>query len=103
MTMLVAASVFVAVIIFVAYPFLTDTQVASVKERKATERERVRKKKDDIISNLKDIEMDFQMGKLSRQDYDSLKSEYEQRAVAVFREMESLGLDPRAESKDSDS
>ena len=103
MTLLVAASMFVAVIIFVAYPFLTDTKVASVREQKATQRERVRKKKDDIIANLKDIEMDFRMGKLSQQDYDSLKSEYEQRAVAVFQEMEKLGLDPGAEAKDRDS
>ncbi len=98
MALLVAPLLFVAAILFVASPFLTDTRQASVRERKAVERERLLKKRDDILSNLKDIEMDFQMGKLSPSDYDGLKSEYESRAVSVFQEMEAVGLDPRAES-----
>lgn len=98
MALLVAPVLFVAAILFVASPFLTDTRQASVRERKAVERERLIKKRDDILANIKDIEMDFQMGKLSQADYDALKAEYESRAVAAFQEMEAAGVDPRAES-----
>ncbi len=103
MALIVAPLLFVAAILFVASPFLTDTRQASVRERKAVERERLLKKRDDILSNLKDIEMDFQMGKLSQSDYDGLKSEYEARAMAVFREIEATGLDPRTEATGRES
>lgn len=103
MELLIAPLVFVAVIIFVAYPFLSDSREASAQERKLSERERLLRRRDDTIANIKDIEMDYRMGKLSPADYESLKAEYEQRALAIFQEMESKGLDPRAESEDRES
>ena len=90
MTLLVAPLVFIAVIIFVALPFLADAEEAAREEKKLTARERALKRKEDIIGNLKDIEMDFRMGKLSQEDYDALKSEFEDRAIAVLHEMDSL-------------
>ena len=90
MTLLVAPLVFIAVIIFVALPFLADADEAAREEKKLTARESALKRKEDIIGNLKDIEMDFRMGKLSQEDYDALKSEFEDRAIAVLHEMDSL-------------
>lgn len=103
MVWLFTAALFIAVIVYVGYPFLTETQEAAVRERKATERERVLKAKQDVIANLKDIEMDYRMGKLSDEDYSSLKADYEERAVAVFQEMESVGVDPRTETGDREA
>jgi hypothetical protein len=90
MTLLIAPLVFIGVIIYVALPFLADADEAARQERKLTALESALKRKEDIIGNLKDIEMDFRMGKLSEEDYQALKSEYEGRAIAVFHEMDSL-------------
>ena len=90
MTLLVAPLVFIGVIIFVALPFLADADEAAREEKKLTAQESAVKRKQDIIENLKDIEMDFRMGKLSQEDYQALKSEFEERAIAVFHEMDSL-------------
>jgi len=90
MALLIAPLIFIAVIIFVALPFLADADEAAREEKKLTARESALKRKEDIIGNLKDIEMDFRMGKLSQEDYHALKSEYEDRAIAVLHEMDSL-------------
>jgi len=43
-----------------------------------------------VISNLKDIEMDFRMGKLSEEDYQVLREDFKLRAMKAIRKLESL-------------
>lgn len=90
MALLIAPILFVAVIVFVAYPFLTETQERAEAEREETALQRAEKRKDDIIATIKDIEMDFRMGKLSEEDYSNLKAEQEFKAVSVLQEIEKL-------------
>lgn len=94
MTLLIAPLIFIAVIVFVALPFLSNAEEAAREERVMTTRESVLKRKEDIIGSLKDIEMDFRMGKLSPEDYQALKSEFEERAIAVLREEDTLPKSP---------
>ena len=49
--------------------------------------------------NLKDIEMDYRMGKLSQIDYEHLRADFELQAVEVFRSLESLGKTDRLRKK----
>ena len=58
--------------------------------------------KDELIASLKDIEMDFQMGKLSQSDYEALKKEFELRAVAALKKLDRIG-GGTARSKESES
>ena len=90
MTILIAIPVFISVIIYIALPFLADAEEAAQQERKLSARESALKRKEDAVGNLKDIEMDFQMGKLSETDYHSLKAEFEDRAIALLQEIDSL-------------
>ncbi len=90
MALLIAPVLFVAVIVFVAYPFLTETSDRAREEREETALQKAEKRKEDIIATIKDIEMDFRMGKLSDEDYQALRSEQEVKAVAELREIEKL-------------
>ena len=90
MELLVAPLLFIAVILFVAYPFLTETKEAATRQLHASEQERLFQQKEDAISALKDIEMDFQMGKLSQLDYENLKARHEQQAVSIFKQIDKL-------------
>ena len=101
MILLIAPVLFISAVLYVAYPLLNDTAEARIQEKKATEQERVVQEKEEVVDILKDIEMDFRMGKLSQQDYQSLKRDFEQRAVEVFQRLESLEKDGQSEKKKS--
>ena len=80
MILLIAPLILIGAVLYVAYPLLQEEQEeepVSVPE----DRDNAVLEKDGLIASLKDIEMDFQMGKLSKSDYAELKREFELRAV----------------------
>lgn len=89
MALLIAPLLFIAVAIYIAYPLLKE-DVGSVAGTDEEARQRLLEEKEEAVANLKDIDMDYRMGKLSQEDYENLKLEFEQKAVAVFRRLESL-------------
>ncbi|GIW47081.1 MAG: hypothetical protein KatS3mg078_0958 [Deltaproteobacteria bacterium] len=44
--------------------------------------------KENLYSALKEIELDYELGKLSKEDYDTLLNEYKIRAARVLKEIE---------------
>ena len=86
----VAPVLFILVILYVAQPFLMDVQQEQKKERQLTRREKAFRAKHEVFTTLKDIEMDYHMGKLSEDDYQLLKVEFEERAIEVFDEVDRL-------------
>ncbi|MFQ5930273.1 MAG: hypothetical protein ACE5MK_11290 [Acidobacteriota bacterium] len=102
MALLIAPVLFICAVLYVAYPLLRETKEIQAPEDEKTDWEKTVQEKEDVIEALKDIDMDFRMGKLSRQDYQSLKSDFEQRAVEVFKKLESTqkkGRKPRKKKK----
>ena len=73
-----------------AYPLLLDAAQEQKKERTLTEEEKVIRAKDDAMGTLKDIEMDFRMGKLSDSDYQELRVQYESQVVSAFEMLDRL-------------
>ena len=91
MELIIAPILFIGMVLYVAYPLLWgETKSEPPPETPRTDRQAVLREKEDVVSDLKDIEMDFRMGKLSSRDYEDLKSEYEERAVEVFEQVEAL-------------
>ena len=91
MELIIAPILFIGMVLYVAYPLLWgDTSAETPPEVPPTDRQAILRRKEDAVADLKDIEMDYRMGKLSSQDYQDLKSEYEERAVAVFEQVEAL-------------
>jgi len=81
---------FVVLIIFVAYPFLTETREKAVRENRENDWQSLQQEKEDAIATLKDIDMDYRMGKLSDEDYQSLKQQHEEAAVGILKKFEAM-------------
>jgi hypothetical protein len=80
--------VLISVVIFVAWPLLTEKREFIPLE--GTALEIAQQEKDNAISNLKDIEMDFRMGKLSEEDYQVLREDFKLRAMKAIERLESV-------------
>ncbi len=90
MALLIAPILFIGAVLYIAYPLLQEEKKESAPEDEFTDQEKALREKEDIIESLKDIDMDFRMGKLSTQDYHDLKRDFEQRAVESFQQIQSL-------------
>lgn len=90
MALLIAPILFIGAVLYIAYPLLQEEKKEPTPEDQVTDEEKAQWEKEDIIESLKDIDMDFRMGKLSSQDYQSLKRDFEQRAVEIFQRVQSL-------------
>ncbi len=97
MELLIAPILFIAVVLYVAYPLFSEPEEDVREDPRNLDREQALEEKENLVANLKDIEMDFRMGKLSQEDYEQLKSDFELRAVEIFERLEQLG--PRKRSK----
>ena len=69
MALLIAPILFIGAVLYIAYPLLQEEKKESASEGEVTDQEQALREKEDIIESLKDIDMDFRMGKLSTQDY----------------------------------
>ena len=90
MALLIAPILFIGAVLYIAYPLLQEKKKEFAPEDEVTDQEKALREKEDIIDSLKDIDMDFRMGKLSTQDYQSLKLDFEQQAVEIFQRVQSL-------------
>lgn len=73
-----------AVACVLAAPLLRDAVAAAVTPHGDPERYRLEKEKDLAYAAIKEAEFDFQMGKLSADDYAALRGTYEKRAIAAL-------------------
>jgi len=88
MPQIIAPLLFIAAIIYVAYPLVSEKLLATGLETGESGRELLLNEKDEVISSLKDIEMDYRMGKLSLQDYNQLRTDFERRAADVLKRLD---------------
>ena len=87
-SLLMTPLVLIAAVLYVAWPLLQEGVESLPVE--CTELEIALEEKDTAISNLKDIEMDYRMGKLSGEDYQNLREDLEARAVAALQKLEQV-------------
>jgi len=75
--------------LYVAYPLLQKRQqkVSFAGNHRAEELEA---RKSEIYTAIKDIDFDFQMGKLSKEDYEQLRSQYKAEAVGLLKRIDQV-------------
>ena len=88
MEFLLSPIILITLVLFVAWPLLTNKKEAAAVRR--SEVELALEEKEILIGTLKDIEMDYRMGKLSDEDYQHLKDDFESRAVKSLQRLETL-------------
>jgi hypothetical protein len=65
-------------------PFFGDV------EGSQTSLKRLLRRKETVYENIKDLDFEYKMGKLSDEDYQGLRSDYEQQAFRLMREIEQI-------------
>lgn len=88
MSLMLTPLLLIGLVLYVAWPLLKDQSEPDPVEE--SELEKAQEVKEMAISDLKDIEMDFRMGKLSDEDYQRLRQEFEVRAVEALKQVDSL-------------
>ena len=66
-------------------PLFGDLQGSSQNQLK-----QLLRKKETVYENIKDLDFEYKMGKLSDEDYQGLRRDYEQQAYALMREIEQI-------------
>lgn len=99
MIILLSALILFGVIVLISLPFFRTEEEHSVKPREV---DILTGQKEEIYAALKDIEMDYRMGKLSQEDYEDLYATYRRKAVGLLKAIdhqEPAAIDSRIEEE----
>jgi NADH pyrophosphatase NudC (nudix superfamily) len=92
--------------LFISMPFFFKRKTAGGDEYfpdpRAEKSKELGSRKDSLLTAIKDIEFDYGLGKLSREDYEELHGKYRSEAAGLLKEIESLGAGAEAEGGDDD-
>lgn len=84
----------------IVYPVLTSRHVWQRHTGSARVRLELTERKEQFFASIKELEFDHSLGKISTEDYTSLRAELETDALAVLKQLD--GLDGSAEAEDGD-
>ncbi len=85
---ILVAVLVVAVIAFIAYPLFTHPQEKSRPAADALDNWIAQR--DSAYDAIRDLDFDYQMGKLSQSDYDALRNKYRARAAAALEQIDAV-------------
>lgn len=86
-----------AVIAFLLSPVFGKSTAKSARSKKEYELAELNRKKNVLLKEIKDIELDFQMSKISEADFESLTGDYRAQAVEVLKDIDALrGRKPKS-------
>lgn len=81
--------------IFISLPFFLRTGGRSGDEyfpdARAEKLKELNSRKDSLLTAIKDIEFDYGLGKLSRDDFEELNGKYRIEAASLLKEIDSIG------------
>ncbi len=79
----------IAVTAYIAYPFY-QSNIQNMSFEQNHRAEDLEARKLEIYSAIKDIEFDYEMGKLSEDDFLALRDKYKAEAITVLRQLDQL-------------
>jgi len=88
---LIGLTMAVIVAAYVAAPFTARSRVIAVPEESL--RERLQAERTRVLTALRDLDFDFQTGKLGEADYRAAREKYAARGVEILKELDALGDD----------
>lgn len=89
-TMFIFAIFFTFVGWFVFSPLMSrsSTNMNMILDNTPDSQKILQQKRSSLMLTLKELDFDFEMGKLSKEDYQSLKRKYEQETIDVLRQID---------------
>ncbi|MFQ6067896.1 MAG: c-type cytochrome biogenesis protein CcmI [bacterium] len=85
MTAILMVFISLATAVLIVYPLIKRRSNTPKKNKASNELRDFVQKKESVYANLKELEFDYLTGKLSRQDYEGLRSELESIAVSLLK------------------
>lgn len=84
----------IATALFVGYPlWQKSARAANFKSNHQAEDWQARK--EEIYAAIRDIDFDYRMGKLSQEDYNTLREQYKSEAISLMKKIDALTLGVR--------
>jgi rubrerythrin len=85
----------IAVAIFVALPFFRKRFEDVIQSKDSSNPsgymlDRLHSEKESLYNAIKELDFDYNMGKLSKEDYEELEKRYKVQALAVLREIDNI-------------
>jgi hypothetical protein len=94
--LLFALAVLTSILVAVSYWWRFSTVLSPVDTGEDIEFDReildLQERKDHLLEDLRDLELDFRMGKIAEAEYRQRKARVEPETVAVIRKLEALGV-----------
>ncbi len=92
--MLIVFLIVISVLVFtvIVYPLAKGVQDTEKKSSVKDQLAQLLLQKESSYLDLKELELDYRMGKLSQQDYERLRFKLERASVALLKETEQLEL-----------
>jgi hypothetical protein len=92
--MLIVFLIVISVLVFtvIVYPLAKGVEDTEKKSSVKDQLAQLLLQKESSYLDLKELELDYRMGKLSQQDYERLRSKLEGASVALLKETEQLEL-----------
>jgi len=83
------AILIIAVLAFIAYPLFNTTRAPIAAT--SNEMDTLVAQRDAAYDAIRDLDLDFQMGKLSQDDYAPLRDKYRARAAQILQQIDAAG------------
>lgn len=96
MTVWVVLIILTGVVVYVGFPLFRRRKGGSGTLSDSDSLAHLYENRDTLIRSLKDLEFDFQMGRISEEDFREGNSWYRREAVEVLRDIDSLERDGEA-------
>ena len=87
--LILVAIIVVGIIVFIAYPLFTVAREDAAETPGALDG--LIAQRDSAYDAIRDLDFDFQMGKLSQSDYTALREKYRARAALALQQIDALG------------
>jgi hypothetical protein len=94
---LVGLAIAVIVVVYIAQPLIIKTRVKTATQE--SPRDKLLVERDALYATIRDLDLDFQTGKLVEADYRAVREKYTARGVEILKELDALGADRRLRLK----
>ncbi|OGE24340.1 MAG: hypothetical protein A3J42_01455 [Candidatus Dadabacteria bacterium RIFCSPHIGHO2_12_FULL_53_21] len=106
METILALAIALLAALFISMPFFFKSKTAGGDEYfpdpRAEKTKELGSRKDSLLTAIKDIEFDYGLGKLTREDYEELHGKYRMEAAGLLKEIDSLGAGASADGGSED-
>jgi len=96
---LVGLAIAVIVVVYITQPLVIKTRVKTAAPE--SPRDKLLAERDALYTTIRDLDFDFQTGKLLEADYRVTREKYTTRGVEILKELDTLGLDRQLRTADS--